>query len=128
MAKQMNPYHWLTAYQVGFNQGIESYSEVSSPDDPYPPCILYSETNLERDIMKRDLIKKLSEEAKDIIRMIVLGPDEAMQFLYAEKYKTISKYRILTLLKKQGWKKKKIDKSIREIEKFAVELKEIDEN
>jgi hypothetical protein len=123
VGKRMSEHNWLTAYQVGFKDGIDRYDEF--PEEFEKTIILPSRSNPEKEFMKKELADNLSEEAKEIVRIILNGPSEIVSTFFTDAYNCISKAKILIFFRKTGWKKKTINQAFDELKEFTKNIDEI---
>ncbi len=120
--KKMMIYPWLTVYNTT-HLGDIVYDENPTEDDKQSITLSGIE-NQETICIKKDLTTKLSDEAKDIIRLILNGPAEIIETFMTTKYKKISKNLIKNHLIELGWATKKIDKTFSELKTFVTDLDE----
>lgn len=126
---------WQVAYNIVYDNGIIPYLEVEPTSNEefeykefYP--VLPSRNNQEEELIKRDLLQHLSEEAKEIISLLFKSPAEVLESLMPPKYKGTStevgeKYSKELLRKKlisDGWKTKKINKVFSELRNLVLEM------
>ena len=120
--KSMLTYPWLTVYQTMKNGDI-SYFEQSILNEGLPTEIqLPSELNQEKIVIKKDLIISLSNEAKEVIRLVLNSPIEILETFQTSKYKTISKQKIKDHLTTNGWPPRRIEKVFTELKTFTMDL------
>lgn len=112
----------LTAYNLMFGkEGQISYSELPWGDSEQ--FILPSDSNQEKSFLRREAFEKLSDEAKEVIDVLLNSSGEILQIICTSKFGMYSK----RLLKKyfhenKGWKNKKIEKTFREITHYVNAL------
>jgi len=120
--KSMLTYPWLTVYQT-MKCGDISYFEQSILSEGLPTEIqLPSELNQEKIVIKKDLIISLSNEAKEVIRLVLNSPIEILETFQTPKYKTISKQKIKDHLTTNGWPPRRIEKVFTELKTFTMDL------
>jgi hypothetical protein len=119
----LSEHNWLTAYQISFKNGIDVYDE--SPGEFEKTIILPSKSNPEKEFMKKELADNLSEEAKEIVRIILNGPSEIVSTFFSDTYNCVSKARILIFFRKKGWKRKVIRTAFNELKEFTKNIDEI---
>jgi hypothetical protein len=137
--KSMVAYDWLIAYQVGFKNGEIPYCEVATqfnhsnsiPNDNYQGetnFILQSKhENQETIVIKKDLVNKLSFEAKDVVKLLLNSPSEIVDSFSTSKYKCTSKNKIMEyLVQNMKWPKKKVVKVFTELKTFTKELDQLE--
>ena len=132
--KTMTIYPWLTAMQYGREGDIE-YTEQRPEDDwasydekkTNDPLItigkertLPDKLNQEQVIIKKDLIEKLSKDAKYIVNLLLLGPNE--ERFKNEKYSSYSKLKIRLHLLQIGWESRQINMAYMELKEFVMAL------
>ncbi len=120
--KSMMSYPWLTVYQTMKNGDISYFEQSSSNDLDKSEIQLPSISNQEAEIIKKDLITKLSKEAKEVIQMVLNSPTEILEVFQTPKYKTISKAKIKEHLAINGWPPRRIDKVFTELKTFVMDL------
>lgn len=118
--KTMMFYPWLTVYN-SMHYGDIPYCENVEEDDK-ESITLPSDSNQEKSLIKKDLAEKLSEEAKEVIALILNSPVEILETFMTEKYKKISKEKIKEHLVINGWHQRKVDKTFSEIKTFVTDL------
>lgn len=122
--KRMALYPWITTY-ASMQYGNVPYNE-SPVEGEGESIVLPSAHNPEKIVIKKDLTTKLSDEAKEVITLILKGPAEVLEMFMTEKYHTISKGKIRQYLIDNGWKTHKVEKVFSELKVFVTDLEEID--
>lgn len=122
MANKTNEYFYLVALQY-IRQGIatvdtcEAYTEED--DDS---IILRSTTDPEKEVMKRDSYEKLSDEAKEVIDIVLNAPQEIAALFQTPKTRKVSA-RLLKNVLVRTWKSQFIVDSIfKELRKWTQSL------
>jgi hypothetical protein len=117
-------FDYLIAFNLQWKQGLISYEEnpIYNLDLQLEVSNSNHQANTESLIIKKDLTEKLSKEAKDIIKLVLQSPEEVIKELKGDRYNIISKDKIYIFLRKQGWKRKKIDGAFLELKKFVSEF------
>lgn len=136
--KSMVAYDWLIAYQVGFKNGSIPYCELTTQfnhsnsiaNDNYQGetnFILQSKyESQETVVIKKDLVNKLSYEAKDVVKLLLNSPSEIVDSFSTPKYKCTSKNKIMEyLIQNMKWPKKKVTKVFTELKTFTKELDQL---
>lgn len=118
MSNQNNLQDWQVAYNVarGFSDVPYNESEV---DENF---ILPSASNQEKELLRKEEFLTLSDEAKDVVRLILHSPADILKDLTTMKYGCISKDKIRKKLFTMGWKHRLIDKTFLELKKFTNNL------
>jgi len=120
--KQETCYEYLIAY----NQIFENNNTIITTTDEYPGndniklLILEEQKTPENLYFKKEAYQKLSEEAKEIIMIIVNAPAEMIELFSPKKHKTNINKVISYFKKIFGNRKTKL--AIREIIKFVDNL------
>jgi hypothetical protein len=128
--KVMMEEDWRTAYNVVWGQAFLSYAETFQEDEKGVCFILPSPVNIEKNLINKDLIRNLSEEAIEVIKLLLTSPKEVLEELMPEKYKgattecgeKYSKEKIRKRLLKLHWSPRKIDRTFQELRVFVTEL------
>ncbi len=118
--RSMTIYPWLTVYQTAKN-GFYSIAEIDSEETNNEVTLIDQEENAEIKIIKKDLIRHLSRDAKQVI-IIIFNNEEDFK---NDKQETISVMKIKSHLAYCGWQKKKISAIFRELKRFLNDLSEI---
>lgn len=122
---------YQTAFEIAYKEGMESAddfvrksqnlfdasTDIRVVDTFENPCV-----SPETAVIKKDLISQLSEEAKEIILIVLEGPKEVIEAITSEKYNCISKQRIKQYLEKKGWRPKTINRCFEELKHFSEEI------
>jgi DNA-binding winged helix-turn-helix (wHTH) protein len=124
--RQMKDFDWLVAFELFFKQGEESYQELPVENEPQRSRIIASPHDLEINTMKKDLLSRLSREAKEVLYLICWSPDRILKTLMTGKYKVVSKDKIFNHLKSNGWKPCTINNTFSELKQLTKELQEIE--
>lgn len=108
----------LTAYNLMFGNGQVAYSELPWGDSEQ--LILPSDSNQEESYLRKEAFEKLSDEAKEVINVLLNSSGEILQMICTSKFGMHSK----RLLEKyfhenKGWKNKKIEKTFKEITHYV---------
>jgi hypothetical protein len=117
-------FDYLIAFNLGWKQGLVSYEEnpIYNLDMQLEVSSHSNQDSQEKIAIKKDLTEKLSREAKDIIKLIINGPEEVLREIKGDRYNIISKDKIYVFLRKQGWKRKAIDGAFAELKNFVSEF------
>ncbi len=118
--KKMMFYPWFCVYN-SLHYGDIPYNEHPDENDK-ESITLPSIDNQESLCIKKDLTTKLSNEAKDIIRLILNSPIEIIETFMTMNYKKISKTKIKEHLVMNGWQPQKVDKTFSELKTFVTDL------
>jgi hypothetical protein len=118
---------YLTVYENVWRNGTVSLDTIVYGNEESQPGHLTRFLDLlvdgnpgqEETAIKRDMFLKLSEEAKEIIMIVLEGPKETIEAITSEKYNVISKQRIKKYLEKKGWKRKTVNRCFEELKVFA---------
>ena len=121
--KTMTIYPWLTVYN-SMHYGDIPFNESPEEDDK-ESIVLPSESNQEKEIIRQDLLDKISKEAKEVIALILNSPTEVLETFITKKYKKISKEKIKNHLIINGWKMKNVEKVFLELKTFVIDLDQI---
>lgn len=114
---------WVVAYQTVFNHGLVPCNTVM--EDPDAPTLVGA-NDPEREMIKKDLFQCLSHDAKEIVALILNGPNEIFESFFTSKYHCVSKDLIRKHLKRKGWSYKKIMAGFAEIRDFTKEIDEVE--
>ena len=124
--------HYLTAYQVCWKEdGIDSMDRYVRGNENSPTGQMLrlgdtfesNSTNPEEIAIKKDLLQKLSEETKEILRLIFNGPKEVLDAFCTMKYNLISKPRIKDyLVINAGWEPQEVERCFEELEELARDI------
>ena len=123
--RKTGEHEYLVVYILASEGGIQPYVELSFFGKEEQPTGLPSKENTERSFFKKEMIENLSNESKDIIRLIFSSPSEVLQEITSPVHECVSKQRIKNFLLQKGWKRVKIEKSFSEIRKFVIEMEKI---
>jgi|WetSurSiteA1Bulk_404760.scaffolds.fasta_scaffold23949_5 hypothetical protein len=117
-----NDEKFFTAYMLMVYEPIQ-YLELSiySKDD-IVGMTLPSKSNPEKDMIKKQIYDLLSNEAKEIIDVVINSPNEILSTLTKPVYNNIGKRSIKKFLRTKGWKWRVIDKAINELENYVEEI------
>jgi len=118
--KTMLSYPWLTVYAT-MHYGDVPYNENAEEEDK-ESITLPSMHNQEILLIKKDLILKLSKEAKEVINLILCGPSEVLETFLTPKYHQVSKEKIKQYLIKDGWPKKTVRIVFEELKRFVMDI------
>lgn len=68
-------------------------------------------------LIKKEEFTLLSEEAKEVLRILVLAPGEFLE-LPESAFASVRKPRVLLTFIRKGWKRKKIRRALKQIEEY----------
>lgn len=122
MPKKANQYDYLIVYQYIINNGCAKISSENNTEDITDGLILPSVVNPEKELIKRDNYKNLSEEAKTIIDIVLNSPQEVLTLFTTPKHKRISLRRLKEILSKNWQSPIIVENSIEEIKKWVKSL------
>jgi hypothetical protein len=91
-------------------------------DDPKVQGSLISEPPVEVSIIKRNLYNSLSQEAKEVISLILLAPSDFLDSVQSPIKHSISKARVATYLRKKWKRRHKVTETMQELEKFVENI------
>jgi len=87
-----------------------------------PDILLGKRKNPEEGTIFKDLIDRLSEEAKTVLKTICLSPQEIAFAIHTPKTpETLTFHKLYIMLRGKGWQHKKILQVKKEIRKFIRE-------
>lgn len=110
----LNDEDWELAYRVITNTAFLDINDFTE--------ILHKNNQIERQVIKHQLYEQLSDEAKEVINIIINGPSEVYNQFISPIKKIISKNRIKEFLSFY-WKSKFIaELTIKEIEEWVNQL------
>lgn len=121
---------YQVAFEVGYREGIESSDILIRGDINAAPSEVRRRVDMfespgispEEIVIKKDLISRLSEEAKEIILIILAGPKEVIEAITSDKYNCISKKRVKQYLEKKGWHPKTINRCFEELKHLSDDI------
>lgn len=121
LGKQMDIRNYQRAVEAGCADSYLSYntSEIGGEHE----VILHSRIlSPEETLLRKSTLENLSEEAKEVIRLIFIAPAEITEQFTSKTRNTISKVKLLNYLYRQlKWKRKKINSVEKEL-KEAVKI------
>jgi len=101
---------------------LGQYLSIDSTDTG--EIILFSRKLSPEEIcIKADLFDKLSDEAKEVIHIVLHGPTEILEFFASPKEKKINKRRIINFFSAHWCSKLIAKQTIREVEYWTNNLK-----
>jgi hypothetical protein len=113
---------WQTAYEIIYHGLIELDAPVALQDQTVSLGDFLQTESLspEETFIEKESYQNLSEEAKDVISLIIGAPQEILDCFTTPKYNKISKERIAQFLSKNlRWDKKRISFCFQEIREFV---------
>lgn len=102
---------------------FESYDTVEvfkETDGRYPFLLTEERPSPESIVIRNDIINRLDTETKWVMEQLLYFPER----LATPVNGVISRHTIVQFLKKKKWKRSKIEKTLREIQKCLQELRE----
>ena len=121
MANKTNEFNYLIVYNY-LKDGIQTISTIENQDEESTEIILPSNENPENILIKKQNYQNLSNEAKEVINIILNSPQEVMDLFLTPKKREVSISRLKTILTK-SWKSALIvESAFKEISKWVKRL------
>lgn len=114
---------WDSMGRIGNQHLLDIHSpETSLPDRPQDSCTTYI-PRPDEELEHRSLLEELSEEAKEVVAIILEAPGDVLQFIASPVRGKITTSRLAGHLRRSlGWPPEKISRTFRELEQYANDL------
>ncbi|MFB5622467.1 MAG: hypothetical protein ACE5RH_00560 [Nitrosarchaeum sp.] len=122
MSHSTNEFNYLAAYNILCGLKPVSTIESSTEDDSNEIILSSTSPDAEKRLMKIGAFESLSEEAKEIINIIINAPPEFFNLITTPKRSLISKRMLKTLFVDLWYSEFIVEETLREIEQWIKTL------
>lgn len=127
MAKEKNHLKWqdyLTAFQIAWKGGIISIDEeMENGQESMIKKLESNCLNPEEALIRKEALTSISEEARELLRVIMYPSEEEKAFFACKTYDKLSKKKIIRYLKKQKkWNQRQVERCFEEVKQVSLSI------